>query len=65
MIFRVDFNNIGESPNIVKGSLRNASSQRVPDLGEQVYLHDFEGNACFGRVLRIADPVITFEIKEQ
>lgn len=62
IIFRVDFNNIGEISSVVKGSLRNASSRRLPRVGERVYLRDFEGNACFARVRSVTDRRVAFEL---
>jgi hypothetical protein len=57
IVLRVDFNNVADGGRI-KGSLRHASSDRRPDLGETVYLHDDEGNACQARVDELRGQIV-------
>lgn len=60
IILRIDFNNVATGGRI-KGSLRHASSDRRPNLGEIVYLHDHEGNACYGRVDELRGQIVVVE----
>jgi len=57
IVLRVDFNNVATGGRI-KGSLRHASSARRPAVGETVYLHDGEGNACYARVDELREQIV-------
>jgi len=60
IVFRVDFNNVANGDRI-KGSMRHASSDRRPEIGETVYLHDDEGNACSARVSELRGQIVVLE----
>jgi hypothetical protein len=60
IVLRVDFNNV-DSRGRIKGSLRHASSDRRPEVGEIVYLHDHEGNACNASVDELRGQIVVCE----
>lgn len=60
IVLRVDFNNVASGGRI-KASLRHASSDRRPEPGETVYIHDDEGNACQGRVDDVREQIVVVE----
>jgi hypothetical protein len=57
MTFRVDFNNIAGGGRL-KASLRRASPNRIPAIGERVCLHDAEGNACWAWIDEVREPIV-------
>jgi hypothetical protein len=60
IVLRVDFNNTAPGGR-VKGSLRHSSSARRPGIGEMVYVHDDEGNACRARVDELSGQIVLLE----
>ena len=60
LTFDVDFNNAVEGGRLIKTSLRRWAD-RIPAVGERVFLRDGEGNTCWAYVDHIDDPMIYFE----
>jgi hypothetical protein len=64
LIFRVDFSNVAPDGRMVKAALPHASSPRVPEEGEYVFLMDAEGNRCHGWIKRVQGLIAFVELDE-
>lgn len=62
LIFKADFNNIDETGELVKTSLYNGFSRRIPHLNERILLRDSEGNRCWGWVRAFKGVMVSVEL---
>jgi hypothetical protein len=61
--FEVDFNDLDRDGRLM-ASMRFASSVRIPDVGEPVWVADDEGNGCRGTVAAVEGLIIYVELDQ-